>query len=382
MKILSCPQEADNSSKTERKLSVDVRVPPGVYETEIAYNRGRQSSPDPNPLYAECSFENYSAAADSHSVVDVVKRENENEYEMPRLVETATSMSVVTVAVAAVSGDERVFDVAQKRDENSVVDRISQITVANNMANECSHLVEQATMVVEEKSLSKTSDIFIRPVTVQVPAAEKEVVESDNSEAYLTPTEVHDSDRKSADSEILKSVSHERVESECLSSSSSRRPVSPFERRESEGTIAYCNGHVDDKEDMFSAGSHDDGSCEKPRYEMNETGNERLGTRSCEEPTIEARSVEEVEKLPENSENSMESSSSHISPSRNSTVKRDDRNFEEEPMKDSLSSSSSPVIAAEIEHGRDECENIELSESGVVEDQAEPFRNDGNTDRG
>lgn len=170
-----------------------------------------QQSPDFNPLYPECPMENHavyenylSSQSDIHSISEQLspsKRDDENDKsqtdgeakteieEEPDTNESpATEMEeAVTVPKETVEADS-----AAEADVDETGDDDGKIANTDSDSSQVKRDTEQT---------------HFKPVTVHV--TDREILDSDNSEVFLTPTEINDVDKK--DSYVAQVVTQQPV---------------------------------------------------------------------------------------------------------------------------------------------------------------------------
>lgn len=200
-----------------------------TFGNDLPLSRGEQQSPDLNPLYPECSIENNASYEDYSATIaenvtqpvtenvtqplpeDVNQPSTEDSTQpltedvtqpLPDEITQPSSVEPDDVNLSFVEDDENsnpekielVSDevIAQETKPDSVVE-------VNDMAQSVvvSAVLRAQEIVAEHsesprKDLQSTSDVSTG--TIQVP--EKEVLDSDNSEAYLTPTEPNEAEKK------------------------------------------------------------------------------------------------------------------------------------------------------------------------------------------
>lgn len=186
-----------------------------TYEKENSLNHNEQQMHNLNTLYPECSMEN--------SVIYVNCTQNSDKEQKEDIFENEKLKNLSI---------EKCDGIAQINDEDMVVDDvIAQNIVVNSSADEClnnKNKTEEMTVSLDVENVSEVAAVQ------QVP--DREIIDSDNSEVYLTPTKINDSEKKINIETLIKTESVEDI-----------KKFKSLSEEETENLIYQCNGYIDQK---------------------------------------------------------------------------------------------------------------------------------------
>ncbi|XP_065209719.1 neurobeachin isoform X2 [Planococcus citri] len=400
--ITQVPEDYDeNAAVVANSVAEDEKHSPIVEETPVLNG---QQSPNFEPAYPECAIENHamyenysSSQTDIHSTPEHVssgKCDSENEQpEVAGEIETEAEKEEKAETNAPSEPIESVKSQEMEIETDSTLELAEVAEVAKDETEVQNEQIQNVTTESISDPLDAKPNVeqtHLKPVTVHV--TDKEILDSDNSEVFLTPTEINDVDKK--DNYVADAVAVKYDDSEQPNSPKTKLPD-----EDSKPVIAngYDDPDSDNNAEKEPFNDEDEASKTEPIAQIIDTESADEAKELVVPVVVEENHVEKEATETETQEKSccqesepvdaVPESPLHIEAccQANSDAVVDDtvEKFEERPesAKDSVSTYSEQC-SPEIQHNREPCavnddlKNGGLSEREEIEETAYVNEND------